>query len=113
MEMPIPSQAVIARKTRVVDRLRQVLPADAVISDEVLAATCVISTLLTVLIFVGTTLAVNSVLDGVDLIVTGSTWMRNVSSDAAGPGRLRAAGPRSCWFLSVWTRSIRSDGQNF
>ena len=34
MEMPIPSQAVIARKTRVVDRLRQVLPADAVISDE-------------------------------------------------------------------------------
>ena len=34
MEMPIPSQAVIARKTRVVDRLRQFLPADAVISDE-------------------------------------------------------------------------------
>ena len=34
MEMPIPSQTVIARKTRVVDRLRQVLPADAVISDE-------------------------------------------------------------------------------
>ena len=33
MEMPIPDQAVLARKSRVVERLSTVLPADAVISD--------------------------------------------------------------------------------
>ncbi|WP_375229235.1 FAD-linked oxidase C-terminal domain-containing protein [Roseobacter sp. S98] len=33
MEMPIPDQAVLARKSRVVERLSAVLPADAVISD--------------------------------------------------------------------------------
>ena len=33
MEMPIPNPAVLARKDRVVARLLQVLPSDAVISD--------------------------------------------------------------------------------
>ena len=33
MEMPAPDSAVLARKTRVVERLRDVLPADAVIDD--------------------------------------------------------------------------------
>ncbi|UWQ98778.1 FAD-binding protein [Rhodobacteraceae bacterium S2214] len=33
MQMPTPSAAVIARKSQIVDRLRQVLPADAVIDD--------------------------------------------------------------------------------
>ncbi len=35
MEMPAPDQSIIARKARIVDRLRSVLPADAVIEDEV------------------------------------------------------------------------------
>ena len=34
MEMPVPNPSIIARKARVVQRLHQVLPADAVISDE-------------------------------------------------------------------------------
>lgn len=34
MEMPTPDQTIIARKGRIVSRLRQVLPADAVIDDE-------------------------------------------------------------------------------
>ncbi|WP_295316270.1 FAD-linked oxidase C-terminal domain-containing protein [Roseobacter sp.] len=34
MEMPIPDPAVLARKSRVLERLSAVLPADAVISDE-------------------------------------------------------------------------------
>ncbi|PHR01182.1 MAG: FAD-binding oxidoreductase, partial [Sulfitobacter sp.] len=34
MEMPVPNPSIIARKARVVQRLQQVLPADAVISDE-------------------------------------------------------------------------------
>ena len=34
MEMPIPSAAIIARKSTIVERLREVLPADAVIDDE-------------------------------------------------------------------------------
>lgn len=54
---------------------------------QVLAATLVLATTLSVLAFVATTLAVQSVLDGVQLIVSGSTWMRDVSSDAAGPVR--------------------------
>ncbi|WP_299586281.1 FAD-linked oxidase C-terminal domain-containing protein [uncultured Tateyamaria sp.] len=33
MEMPVPDSAVLARKARVVDRLREVLPHDAVIDD--------------------------------------------------------------------------------
>ncbi|WP_298840275.1 FAD-linked oxidase C-terminal domain-containing protein [uncultured Roseobacter sp.] len=33
MEMPIPDQAILARKSRVVERLRAVLPVDAVISE--------------------------------------------------------------------------------
>ncbi len=34
MEMPLPNSAIIARKARVVERLQEVLPADAVIYDE-------------------------------------------------------------------------------
>ncbi len=34
MEMPVPDAAVLARKTRLVERLQQVLPSDAVIHDE-------------------------------------------------------------------------------
>ncbi|MFK7875369.1 MAG: FAD-linked oxidase C-terminal domain-containing protein [Paracoccaceae bacterium] len=34
MEMPIPNPAILARKARVVERLKSVLPADAVIFDE-------------------------------------------------------------------------------
>ena len=34
MEMPVPSQSVLARKSRVVERLQGVLPMDAVIHDE-------------------------------------------------------------------------------
>ena len=34
MEMPVPSQSVLARKSRVVERLQGVLPMDAVIQDE-------------------------------------------------------------------------------
>jgi glycolate oxidase len=34
MEMPAPDQAILARKSRIVARLRAVLPADAVIEDE-------------------------------------------------------------------------------
>ena len=34
MEMPAPDQAILARKSRIVARLRQVLPKDAVIDDE-------------------------------------------------------------------------------
>ena len=34
MEMPIPSQSVLSRKARVVERLQSVLPKDAVIHDE-------------------------------------------------------------------------------
>ena len=61
---------------------------DALLSDEaVLAATIVLLTLLVVLSFVGTTLAVQSVLDGMQLLVDGSTWMRNVSVEAEGPVR--------------------------
>ncbi len=33
MDMPIPNAAIVARKTAIVARLRNVLPADAVISD--------------------------------------------------------------------------------
>lgn len=33
MDMPLPSRAVIAKKARIVARLREVLPADAVIED--------------------------------------------------------------------------------
>jgi glycolate oxidase len=34
MEMPVPDPLILARKTRIVDRLRSVLPAEAVIDDE-------------------------------------------------------------------------------
>ena len=34
MEMPTPDQAILARKGRLVSRLRSALPDDAVISDE-------------------------------------------------------------------------------
>ncbi len=33
MQMPIPDASVLARKARIVERLRGVLPADAVIHD--------------------------------------------------------------------------------
>ena len=66
---------------------KKLLMTDALLSDEVLAATIVLLTLLVVLSFVGTTLAVQSVLDGMQLLVDGSTWMRNVSVEAEGPVR--------------------------
>ena len=74
---------------------KKLLMTDALLSDEVLAATIVLLTLLVVLSFVGTTLAVQSVLDGMQLLVDGSTWMRNVSVEAEGPVRAVVAPTRA------------------
>jgi hypothetical protein len=89
---------------------KQLLRTDALLSDEVLAALIVVSTLLTVLSFVGTTLAVQSVLDGVQILVASSSYMASFSSEAAEPIKaLAAQGVQvSAQRLKLWTRKHRS-----
>ena len=66
---------------------KRLLQTDRVVSDEVLAATVVIAALITTLAFVATTLAAQSAIDAVQLLLSFSTWMRDVSTDAAAPVR--------------------------
>ena len=62
---------------------KKLLMFNALVSDEVLAASVVLSTLLGVMTFVVISLAVQSVLESVHLIFVTSVWMREVSSDVA------------------------------
>ena len=70
---------------------KRLLKTHLIISDEVLAACLVIGGLISVLAFVVITLAVQSVVESVYLLVAGSTWMRDVSTDAAAPVRALVA----------------------
>ena len=70
---------------------KRLLTTDYLISDEVLAACIVIGGLISVLAFIAITLAVEAVDESVYLLVAGSTWMRDVSTDAAAPVRALVA----------------------
>ena len=58
---------------------KRLLMFNALVSDEVLAATLVLATIITVLSFVAISLSVQSVLDAVQLLYAGSTWIQGVS----------------------------------
>lgn len=66
---------------------KRLLMFNALVSDEVLAATLVLATIITVLSFVAISLSVQSVLDAVQLLYAGSTWIQGVSEGAAAPLR--------------------------
>ena len=56
-----------------------------VVSDEVLTASLVLLSFLFLVTFIVTALSVQSVLDGVQLLVSGSGFMRSLTADAAAP----------------------------
>ena len=61
---------------------KRLLMFNALVSDEVLAATLVLTTIIGAVSFVAISLSVQSVLDAVQLLYTTSTWMPDVSEGA-------------------------------
>jgi hypothetical protein len=71
---------------------RRLLAYHHVVSDEVVAATLVLATLLVLVTFVTTVILVNSVLDGVGLVVEFSGWASDVAASGVAPSAVTTFG---------------------